>query len=78
MRYGTPEAFRAALDQRLKNDAVVAGVALMRLRKRVAFERFLARLFAADAEGWVLTGAFALDLRLGLGTRTTKDIPRPQ
>lgn len=74
MRYQTPEAFRAALDQRLKNDAATAGVALMRLRKRVAFERFLARLSAADAEGWVLTGAFALDLRLGLGTRTTKDV----
>lgn len=74
MRYGTPEAFRAALDQRLKNDATAAGVALMRLRKRVAFERFLARLLAADAQGWVFTGAFALDLRLGLGTRTTKDI----
>lgn len=73
MRYRTPDAFRAALDQRLKN-AMTAGVALMRLRKRVAFERFLARLLAADAEGWVLTGAFALDLRLGLGTRTTKDI----
>jgi hypothetical protein len=37
MRYGTPEAFRAALDQRLKNDAATAGVALMRLRKRLAF-----------------------------------------
>ena len=74
MRYGTPEAFRAALDQRLKNDAAIAGVALMRLRKRAAFERFLARLLAADAEGWMLTGAFALDLRLGLGTRMTKDI----
>jgi hypothetical protein len=74
MRYRTPEAFRAALDQRLKNEATTAGVALMRLRKRVAFERFLARLSAVDSEGWVLTGAFALDLRLGLGTRTTKDI----
>jgi Nucleotidyl transferase AbiEii toxin, Type IV TA system len=74
MRYRTPEAFRAALDQRLKNEATTAGVALMRLRKRVAFERFLARLSAVDSGGWVLTGAFALDLRLGLGTRTTKDI----
>lgn len=51
MRYGAPEAFRAALDQRLKNDATAAGVALMRLRERVAFERFLACLLAADAEG---------------------------
>lgn len=74
MRYRTPEAFRAALDQRLKNEAAVVDIALIRLRKRVAFERFLARLSAAASDGWVLTGAFALDLRLGLGTRATKDI----
>lgn len=74
MRYSTPEAFRAALDQRLKNDAAASGASLMRLRKRVAFERFLARLVAARPAGWVLKGAFALDLRLGLRARTTKDI----
>ena len=74
MRYRTPEAFRAALEQRLKNEAETGGVALMRLRKHVAFERFLARLSAAAAAGWVLKGAFALELRLGLRTRTTKDI----
>jgi hypothetical protein len=34
VRYRTPEAFRAALDQRLKNEAAARGVALMRLRKR--------------------------------------------
>jgi predicted nucleotidyltransferase component of viral defense system len=49
-------------------------VALIRLRKRVAFERFLARLAASESSGWVLKGAFALELRLGLRTRTTKDI----
>ena len=74
MRYRTPEAFRAALDQRLKNEAAASGVALMRLRKRVAFERFLARLAATGPAGWMLKGAFALDVRLGLRTRTTKDI----
>jgi Nucleotidyl transferase AbiEii toxin, Type IV TA system len=46
----------------------------MRLRKRVVFERFLARLIAARSEGWALKGAFAIELRLGLRTRTTKDI----
>lgn len=74
MRYRTPEAFRAALEQRLKNESATNSVAVMRLRKRVAFERFLARLSATDATGWMLKGAFALELRLGLGTRTTKDI----
>lgn len=74
MRYKTAEAFRTALEQRLKKEAEASGVALMRLRKRVAFERFLARLAASESSGWVLKGAFALELRLGLRTRTTKDI----
>lgn len=74
MRYETAEAFRTALEQRLKNEAEASGIALIRLRKRVAFERFLARLAASESSGWVLKGAFALELRLGLRTRTTKDI----
>lgn len=47
MKYKTPGAFRTALEQRLKNEAETSDVALMRLRKRVAFERFLARLAVA-------------------------------
>jgi hypothetical protein len=74
MRYETAEAFRTALEQRLKSEAEASGIALIRLRKRVAFERFLARLAASEPSGWVLKGAFALELRLGLRTRTTKDI----
>lgn len=74
MRYETANAFRTALEQRLKNEAEATGVALLRLRKRVAFERFLARLTTSESGGWVLKGAFALELRLGLRARTTKDI----
>lgn len=74
MRYETAEAFRTALEQRLKNEVQATGIALIRLRKRVAFERFLARLATSESSGWVLKGAFALELRLGLRARTTKDI----
>lgn len=74
MRYETAKAFRTALEQRLKTEAQATGVALIRLRKRVAFERFLARLATSESGGWVLKGAFALELRLGLRARTTKDI----
>jgi predicted nucleotidyltransferase component of viral defense system len=74
VRYETANAFRTALEQRLKNEAQATGVALLRLRKHVAFERFLARLAASESGGWVLKGAFALELRLGLRTRATKDI----
>jgi predicted nucleotidyltransferase component of viral defense system len=74
VRYETAKAFRTALEQRLKNEAQATGIALIRLRKRVAFERFLARLATSESSGWVLKGAFALELRLGLRARTTKDI----
>jgi predicted nucleotidyltransferase component of viral defense system len=74
VRYETANAFRTALEQRLKNEAQATGVALLRLRKRVAFERFLVRLTTSESSGWVLKGAFALELRLGLRARTTKDI----
>ena len=44
MRYADADAMRMALEQRLRNESATSGVALLRLRKRVAFERFLARL----------------------------------
>jgi len=44
VKYETAEAFRTALEQRLKNEAEVSRMALIRLRKRVTLERFLARL----------------------------------
>jgi predicted nucleotidyltransferase component of viral defense system len=74
VRYETAKAFRTALEQRLKNEAQASDIALIRLRKRVAFERFLVRLATSESSGWVLKGAFALELRLGLRARTTKDI----
>jgi hypothetical protein len=47
MSYESARALRTALEQRLKNQATKAGTLdtalLSRLRKRVAFERFLAR-----------------------------------
>lgn len=73
MRYQSAAAFRAALEARLK-DAQSAGVGLSRLRKRVVFERLLARLQAVAPNAWVLKGGFALELRLGESARTTKDI----
>lgn len=73
MRYATPEAFRAALEDRLK-DAQNEMVGLSRLRKRVVFERLLARLTAQAAGEWVLKGGFALELRLDELSRSTKDM----
>ena len=60
MRYETPQAFERALSDRLKRRAAQEGVDLDRLRKRGAFERFLARLFYEDQVRWALKGGYAL------------------
>jgi predicted nucleotidyltransferase component of viral defense system len=73
VKYRTSAAFRTALEARLQT-AQREGVGVGRLRKRVVFERLLARLQAAAPGAWVLKGGFALELRLGALARTTKDI----
>jgi len=46
----------------------------VRLRKMVAFERFLARLVAYQPGVWLLKGGLVLQWRLGNQARTTKDL----
>jgi len=75
-RYATAAAFRRALEDRLKDTASREGVDLQRLRRQVAFDRLLARLFQAGqplALPWVLKGGYAMELRIK-SARTTKDI----
>ncbi len=74
MKYASAVAFRQALDQRLKNEAANTGLGVARQRKRVAFELFLRRLLVVAPDRWVLKGALALDFRLAVATRSTKDI----
>jgi hypothetical protein len=62
------------LEDRLRTKSLNEGVPLVRLRKIVAFDRFLARLLLQQPNEWVLKGGFALQLRLGERARTTKDI----
>jgi hypothetical protein len=63
-RYVTPYAFRRALEDRLRQQALREGIDLQRLRRRVAFERLLARLFVEDPPPWILKGGYSLELRL--------------
>lgn len=74
MRYASGSAFRRALEERLRQQALQTGTPLIRLRKMVAFERFLARLMVIAPDRWVLKGGLALQLRLGDRARTTQDI----
>lgn len=74
MIYGSGAAFRMALEERLRREAVVTGIPLARLRKTVAFDRMLARLAEIRQDTWVLKGGFALQIRFSDRARTTTDI----
>lgn len=54
MKYQNGGAFRRALEDRLRAQSLKSSVALVRLRKMVAFDRFLARLLLAQPDTWVL------------------------
>jgi hypothetical protein len=74
--YKTASAFRTALEARLQSRARAAGIDLQRLRRQVAFDRFLARMFSNRPKAsypWVLKGGYAMELRMH-SARTTKDI----
>lgn len=75
-RYATAAAFRRALEDRLKDIAKREAIDLQRLRRQVAFDRLLARLFSVGqpaALQWALKGGYAMELRIK-SARTTKDI----
>lgn len=69
--YRTPEAFRTALEQRIR--ATVSGAEMNRFRQLLVFDRFLARVFAYFGEKAILKGGLVLELRLHRA-RTTKDV----
>ena len=74
MRYRDAAAFRQALEQRLLARAAGDVARLSRDRKRVAFDRLLARLNETATGHWLLKGGFALDLRLSERARFTRDV----
>lgn len=71
--FKTPTDFRRSLESRLKSFSVKAGQDLQQIRRKVAFERFLARIFHSELSGFVLKGGYAMELR-ALHARATKDI----
>jgi hypothetical protein len=74
MKYNSGSAFRQSLEERLRRQSMETGIPLLRLRKMAAFERFLARLLAAQPQTWILKGGLMLQVRAGLYARTTQDV----
>lgn len=72
-KYATGAALRTALEERLRRIARQEAVDLQRLRRQVAFDRFLARLFSRPDSAWVLKGGYAMELRFR-AARATKDL----
>ncbi|MCU0609423.1 MAG: nucleotidyl transferase AbiEii/AbiGii toxin family protein [Chitinispirillaceae bacterium] len=74
VKYASAAAFRMALEERLNRTARETSQDVQRLRKQIAFDRLLARLFAGNlGQHLVIKGGYAMELRLHR-TRTTKDI----
>jgi hypothetical protein len=74
MKYTSGSAFRQALEERLTGLHHTENIPLVRLRKQIAFERFIARLQTVQPDTWILKGGLAMQLRLGVQSRTTKDV----
>lgn len=71
--YESARAFRQALEARLKGLAETEGADIQRLRRQIAFDRLLARLFSTSQKGWALKGGYALELRT-IEARATRDV----
>jgi hypothetical protein len=72
--YPSGTAFRRALEDRLAAQSLKTQMPLVRLRKLVVFDRFLARLVLIEPGTWLLKGGLVLQLRLSQHARTTKDM----
>ena len=76
--YATATAFRRALEDRLAAVTKAEGVDLQRIRRHVAFDRLLSRLFAEQNAPWVLKGGYALELKLATAhDEGQRSRPRP-
>ena len=72
--YATPRALEAAITDKVA--AVVAAGSFYNhdeLRKHIAYDRLLARVFIAEPERWLLKGGGALLARIP-GARHSKDL----
>lgn len=69
--YANPEAFRQALEQRVRSAA--GGTGMARFRQVLVFDRFLARVFDHFGERAIVKGGVVLELRLERA-RTTRDV----
>lgn len=71
--FKTATDFRKSLEARLQKRAYKSGEDLQRLRRKVAFDRLLARIFSIRPSHFLLKGGYAMELRIA-HARATKDM----
>jgi hypothetical protein len=69
-QYGSPAAFRAALEQKIRTESKAASVSADDLKRQICFDRFLARL---DFERYTVVGGYSLEIRFP-DLKRTRDI----
>ncbi len=72
--YSSGQTFRQALEDVIRDRSRQRGVPQDRLRRQIAFDRFLARVFIESQSPWLLKGGYALEFRLKEIARSTTDI----
>jgi len=72
--YKNGSSFRQALEERLREIFLTKHIPITRLRKLIAFERYLARLLRMNPNAWILKGGLNIEIRLGQRARTTNDM----
>jgi hypothetical protein len=73
MKKFTANTLRTSLEDRLKAESKKTGADIQRLRRNVAFDRLIIRLFQMSSPPWALKGGYAMQLRTD-SARTTKDV----
>ncbi len=66
-KYGSPDAFRTALEQKIRTESKSTGMIADDLKRQVSFNRFLARL---DFDRYTLVGGYSLEIRFPEFKRT--------
>ena len=74
--YRSAADFRRALEDRLQDIAKKEAIDLQRIRREVAFDRLLVRLFRGerpDKLPWALKGGYAMELRIQSAQRMNQE-----
>lgn len=69
-KYSSPDAFRAALEQKIRTECKATGVPADDLKRQISFDRFLARL---DFDRYTVIGGYSLEIRFP-DLKRTRDI----